>query len=122
MVQFSGVWSDPVGQMLEHIESNGSDGERNDDPLIHTLTTLQRAAPARAPNRPGPSIGEILMERTGVSQDLIHQAAEKQKQGDPRHLGEILVEQKVVQPSDVVEARIQQSSRASAESSTARCG
>ena len=105
---------DAVRQMLEHIERDGSEGERNDGPLIDTLTTLQQVPATQASEQTGPSIGEILMERAGVSQEVILQAAEKQKKGDPRHLGEILVEQKAVRPSDVVEAlRIQQSSRAS---------
>jgi two-component system chemotaxis sensor kinase CheA len=105
---------DAVRQMLDHIEREGSEGERNDGPLIDTLTTLQQVPAAQASEQTGPSIGEILMERAGVSQEVILQAAEKQKKGDPRHLGEILVEQKAVRPSDVVEAlRIQQSSRAS---------
>jgi two-component system, chemotaxis family, sensor kinase CheA len=105
---------DAVRQMLEHIERDGSEGERNDGPLIDTLTTLQQVPATQASEQTGPSIGEILMERAGVSQEVILQAAEKQKKGDPRHLGEILVEQKAVRASDVVEAlRIQQSSRAS---------
>ncbi|PYV58566.1 MAG: histidine kinase [Acidobacteria bacterium] len=105
---------DAVRQMLEHIERDGSEGERNDGPLIDTLTTLQQVPATQASEQTRPSIGEILMERAGVSQEVILQAAEKQKKGDPRHLGEILVEQKAVRPSDVVEAlRIQQSSRAS---------
>ena len=105
---------DAVRQMLEHIERDGSEGERNDGPLIDTLTTLQQVPATQASEQTRPSIGEILMERAGVSQEVILQAAEKQKKGDPRHLGEILVEQKAVRASDVVEAlRIQQSSRAS---------
>jgi len=105
---------DAVRQMLDHIERDGSEGERNDGPLIDTLTTLQQVPATQASEQTRPSIGEILMERAGVSQEVILQAAEKQKKGDPRHLGEILVEQKAVRPSDVVEAlRIQQSSRAS---------
>ncbi|PYV86613.1 MAG: histidine kinase, partial [Acidobacteria bacterium] len=105
---------DAVRQMLDHIERDGSEGERNDGPLIDTLTTLQQVPATQASEQTRPSIGEILMERAGVSQEVILQAAEKQKKGDPRHLGEILVEQKAVRASDVVEAlRIQQSSRAS---------
>jgi two-component system, chemotaxis family, sensor kinase CheA len=104
---------DAVRQMLDHIEAYGSEGERNDAALISTLTELQQAPVAHPVAPAGPTIGEILMERAGVPEEVIHQAAEKQKEGDPRHLGEILVEQKAVRPSDVVEAlRIQQSSRA----------
>ena len=104
---------DAVRQMLDHIEAYGSEGERDDSALISRLTTLQQAPAAPASDQASASIGEILMARAGVSEEVIHQAAEKQKEGDPRHLGEILVEQKAVRPSDVVEAlRIQQSSRA----------
>lgn len=104
---------DAVRQMLDHIEAYGSEGERNDGALISTLTALQQAPAAHPSAQARPDIGEILMEQAGVSEEVIHQAAEKQKEGDPRHLGEILVEQKAVRPSDVVDAlRIQQSSRA----------
>ena len=52
------------------------------------------------------------MQRTGVTQAEIQLAAEMQKAGDPRHMGEILVEQGAVRPADVVEAlHIQQVSR-----------
>ncbi|HEX3352160.1 MAG TPA: chemotaxis protein CheW [Terriglobales bacterium] len=116
---------DAVRQMLGSIESVGKEGERDDTALIATLTRLQQVPEGRPqlahPTSAEPeaeaaalptSIGEILMDRAGVSQASILRAVEKQKEGDPRHLGEILVEQKTANPSDVVDAlRIQQSLR-----------
>ena len=114
---------DAVRQMLNQIEASGQEGERDDSVLISTLGRLQQvpgiapksesavaesSAPAALP-RP---IGDILMQRTGVTQAEIQLAAEMQKAGDPRHMGEILVEQGAVRPADVVEAlHIQQVSR-----------
>ncbi|HYK49642.1 MAG TPA: chemotaxis protein CheA [Terriglobales bacterium] len=104
---------DVVRQMLDSIENTGTEGERDDASIIATLTRLLQG-PETAANWsvPPPSIGEILMDRAGVSQETIRRAVEKQKKGDPRQLGEILVEEKVVRPADVAEAlRFQQLSR-----------
>jgi two-component system chemotaxis sensor kinase CheA len=121
---------DAVRQMLGQIETSGQEGERDDSVLIATLTRLQQPpqAPAPAPVAeaaveapPLPSIGEILMERAGVTPSAVMLAVKQQKEGDPRHLGEILVEQGAAQPGDVVDAlRIQQVSRATALDSTIR--
>jgi len=65
-----------------------------------------------------PNIGDILMQRAGVTAAEVQLAAQQQKEGDPRHLGEILVEQGAARPSDVVDAlRVQQSSRGQAAAS-----
>lgn len=125
---------DAVRQMLSSIESMGQEGERDDSVLIATLTRLQQPVKAVAEKEVGPvpsappqplvpNIGEILMERSAVTADEVQLAAEQQAEGDPRHMGEILVERGVVRPSDVVEAlHIQQSSRgpAGASDSTIR--
>ena len=122
---------DAVRQMLKEIESNGHEGERDDSLLIATLTRLQRPpeAPAKSEVAPVPestseavalpsSIGDILMQRAGVTPAEIRLAIKKQKEGDPRHMGEILVEQGATRSADVVDAlRIQQSSRAHATAS-----
>jgi two-component system chemotaxis sensor kinase CheA len=119
---------DAIRQMLSQIDRAGQEGERDDSVLIATLMRLYQApatapqtaaaplpeSPSKAAGRSS-SIGEILMRQTGVTPEEIRFAAEKQKEGDPRHMGEILVEQGAVQPADVVDAlRIQQSSRAGA--------
>ena len=65
-----------------------------------------------------PNIGDILMQRAGVTAAEVQLAAQQQKEGDPRHLGEILVEHGAAGPADVVDAlRVQQSSRAQATAS-----
>jgi two-component system chemotaxis sensor kinase CheA len=49
------------------------------------------------------------MQRANVSPGEIQKAATMQAEGDPRHLGEILVDQGAARPADVVEAlRVQQ--------------
>ena len=116
---------DAVRQMLSSIEATGGEGKRDDTRLIATLTRLQQLPEAQAVSRAAPlpatpegaaspaSIGDILMQTTGVTSAEIQLATEKQKEGDPRRLGEILVEQGAVRPGDIVDAlRIQQSSRA----------
>ena len=122
---------DAVRQMLGSIDVSGGEGERDDTKLIATLTRLQQGpeAPAKSEVAPVPehtsdaaelssSIGDILMQRAGVTQAEILLAVEKQKEGDPRRMGEILVEQGAVRPADVVDAlRVQQSSRAAAAAS-----
>src|SRR6266446_6221174 len=106
---------DAVRQMLGSIDVSGGEGERDDTKLIATLTRLQQSPEAAAPPS---SIGDILMQRAGVTEAEILLAVEKQKEGDPRRMGEILVEQGAARPADVVDAlRIQQSSRAAATAS-----
>jgi len=135
---------DAVRQMLASIEASGGEGERDDSGLISRLTGLQKApeAPAETPAEsevaPVPesssataalpssvapsSMGDILMQRAGVTPAEVLLAAEKQKDGDPRHMGEILVEQGVARSADVVEAlHLQQAARGqSASDSTIR--
>jgi two-component system chemotaxis sensor kinase CheA len=127
---------DAVRQILGSIEVNGAEGERDDTELIATLTRLQQSSEGSPKSKGAPatqnayepdavpsSIGDILMQRAGVTSAEIQLAAEKQNEGDPRRLGEILVEQGAAQPADIVDAlRIQQSSRvhAAASDSTIR--
>jgi two-component system chemotaxis sensor kinase CheA len=116
---------DAIRQMLGSIEASGSEGERDDSELIATLTRLQQPpevatksqvapAPESAPEAALPSnLGDILIQRAGVTPTEVQLAAKTQKEGDPRHLGEILVEQGAVRPADIVDAlHVQQSSRA----------
>jgi two-component system chemotaxis sensor kinase CheA len=139
---------DAVRQMLAGIEATGVEGERDDSALISRLTRLQKIPEAAAksevvvaqetvpepvsksapeaaalPASPGDtSIGDILMRCAGVTPAEILLAVKSQKEGDPRHMGEILVEQGAVRPADVVDAlRVQQAARGqSASDSTIR--
>jgi two-component system, chemotaxis family, sensor kinase CheA len=111
---------DAVRQMLAGIESTGSEGERDDQELIASLTGLlqpgaldaasvnpapgQPALPASAPVQPGMPIGEILVGSGLTAASAVSEAIEKQSRGDPRHVGEILVEQGAVQPQEVLQA------------------
>jgi len=75
--------------------------------------TLEREAPEAKP------IGEILIAGGHATADQVAGAIEQQMDGDPRHVGEILVEQGVVKPAEVVEAlQTQKEVRASALSSS----
>jgi two-component system chemotaxis sensor kinase CheA len=115
---------DAVRQMLGEIEKDGKEGERDDSVLIATLTRLQQvpAAAAAVPQAANevaeplpPNIGDILQQTAGVTVAEIRLATEKQREGDPRRLGEILVEHGAIRPADVVDAlRIQQSNRVAA--------
>jgi two-component system chemotaxis sensor kinase CheA len=126
---------DAVRQILAGIEASGGEGERDDGELISRLTRLQQPVGAAAKSEVAraagsgseaaalPStIGDILMRCAGVTPAEIQLAVKSQKEGDPRHMGEILVEQGVVRPADVVEAlRVQQAARGqSASDSTIR--
>jgi len=112
---------DAIRAMLGSIETGGNEGERDDGELIGRLTRLHtRAAeePAKeivtapvAPqaesdeqeNQPPPRLGDILMKQGIVRPSEIASALEQQEQGDPRHLGEILVAKNVVKPSQLLE-------------------
>ncbi|MBI3474320.1 MAG: chemotaxis protein CheA [Acidobacteria bacterium] len=106
---------DAVRQMLSQIEVSGQEGERDDSLLIATLTRLQQP-PETIPAVP--NIGDLLIENASATPKQVHLAAEQQAEGDPRHMGEILVEQGAVKPSDVVDAlHVQQASRGQATAS-----
>jgi chemotaxis protein histidine kinase CheA len=123
---------DAIRQMLSQIETAGQEGERDDSLLIATLTRLQQPpeTPAKTKSEVAPvpestaeadlpaNIGSILMQRAGVTAAEIQLAVKTQKEGDPRHMGEILVEQGAVRPADIVDAlHVQQASRAQATAS-----
>ncbi len=126
---------DAVRQMLGNIEKTRQEGERDDSVLIAELTRLQQASPA--PPQPAPaatpaptlarealdphaSLGDILMQRAGVSPPQIERALQEQRAGDPRHLGEILVEHQVVRSAEVVDAlHLQQAARGQAATASA---
>src|SRR5258708_8902391 len=104
---------DAVRQMLGAIETAGQEGERDDSLLIATLTRLQQP-----PEKVVPNIGDLLIERAAVTEEEVQSAAKKQAEGDPRHMGEILVEQGIVRPTDVGDAlHVQQAARATSAAS-----
>jgi len=127
---------DAVRQMLSSIEASGNEGERHDEELIATLTRLLESrqesgtdstrANAEPPQNPwlppGLKLGDILINEGKADASHVAEAVEQQNTGDPRHVGEILVERGAIRPQDVVDAlNLQQQARAqSASDSTIR--
>ncbi|MGA2421022.1 MAG: chemotaxis protein CheW [Candidatus Acidiferrum sp.] len=138
---------DAIRQMLGQIEATGAEGVRDDAALIDKLTALQRGEPApvappplpRAPApRPAaaaspadaqaaadkvvaPSIGDLLIRGGAATAADVESAVKIQRDGDPRHLGEILVERGAVKPQELVEAlRTQQVARAAVSEASIR--
>jgi two-component system, chemotaxis family, sensor kinase CheA len=96
-------------------------------PAEKAVAEAQPAPEAAAPPpKPEPEpvpeakpIGEILIAGGRATAEQVAGAIEQQMDGDPRHVGEILVEQGVVKPAEVVEAlQTQKEVRASALSSS----
>jgi chemotaxis protein histidine kinase CheA len=107
---------DAVRGMLAAIESTGRDGDSDFAPLIETLRKLQDtgAAPPVPKVQPEPSkepkpvetdapvpLGRILIQSGQVTEDEVANALAAQQAGDPRHVGEILVEQGAIPPGAV---------------------
>jgi len=129
---------DAVRQMLGNIEATGNEGERNDQELIAGLTRLlqtetavttppepESAKPVSPPQnapQPATNVGDILVVAGKARVSDVWAAVEQQHAGDPRHLGEILVEKGAVKPQDVLDAlHAQQQARGqSASDSTIR--
>jgi two-component system chemotaxis sensor kinase CheA len=74
-------------------------GDAGDDPSGHQSGATEIAVDddADAP------IGERFIRAGLISQDQLDSALDRQAAGDPRHVGELLVEQAAVSPTDVVE-------------------
>lgn len=64
-----------------------------------TLESLPKLAPDEAKKH----MGELLVERGVVEQDVLDQALRTQREGDARPLGEILIETEGVNPRDVAQ-------------------
>jgi len=131
---------DAIRQMLDSIDKTDAEGERNDTALIKVLTALQSGAPLgnktpEGPRAPDPSpspppappevpvltIGQILIGKGAATEADVASAMKLQNEGDPRHLGEILVERGHVKPHEIVEAlQSQQVARAAASESSIR--
>ncbi len=109
---------DAIREMLACIESTEQDGDGDYSTLIATLTQLQEGKPIAAnteasveakipdPQMPvvAPAFGEVLLEKGDVSEEELIRALTQQANGDKRKLGEILVDQGVLEPQQVAEA------------------
>ena len=102
---------DAVRGLLACIEATGLEGDADHTAVIAVLTRLQdgpspaAAAPAEEPR---PMIGDLLVQTGKATEEDVHFAIREQEIGDPRHIGEILVEQGVLEPGEVAEMLSQQ--------------
>lgn len=107
---------DAVREMLASIESSGAEGDGDYSVLIATLTRLQTesvgaAASAEAkkeedraePEESEKPLGQALIDAGKVEPAAVAKALDRQSAGDPRHIGELLVEQGEVHPDDIVD-------------------
>ncbi|TMQ67104.1 MAG: chemotaxis protein CheA [Candidatus Eisenbacteria bacterium] len=117
---------DALREILTCIERTRNEGKRDYSALIAHLRRLQRAekapeTPAAAPdgpNRaqpagPAPPPGTIggglldsFVESGRLDADAVMLAAQQQRLGDPRRIGEILVDHGALKPQDILEALI----------------
>ncbi|GIU89040.1 MAG: ATPase [Acidimicrobiia bacterium] len=118
---------DAIREILGTIERDGAEGDTDYAQLVQRLSALQQGASDAAPPTVGddhadatqaapqseadaappvedPRIGEQLVAEGRASEVDVALGLIEQDQGDPRRLGEILVEQGVVEPAHVREA------------------
>lgn len=135
---------DAIREILGAIERDGAEGDTDYAHLVQRLSALQHgesdetpagggddhalASPSAPPAEPDEAppieearIGERLVADGRASEVDVALGLIEQDQGDPRHLGEILVEQGVVEPAHVREALERQADqRAGVADSTIR--
>ncbi|MEP7054345.1 MAG: chemotaxis protein CheA [Actinomycetota bacterium] len=101
---------DAVRRLLAEIEQTGVEGEHDHTELISELTALQESAAKTAAEvaPPPPRLGDLLIKTGRATEEDIHFAIREQEIGDRRHIGEILVEQGVLEPGEVAEMLGQQ--------------
>ena len=132
---------DAVRQILADIEHQGSEGPATFDDLVTTLERLNRGDnalvpdvalgtpsapdgdtgdlgdPVAPPAEGVQAFGDLLVADGRATSADISQAVAAQAAGDPRHLGELLVEQGAIEPQEVVEALQQQQEQRAAQAS-----
>ena len=105
---------DAFREILSKIETDQTEGDTDYTALIGQLNRLQRKEksgelsgtqtgnPAADP--PLDNLGSIFIHKGQATVAEIEAAALQQQEGDPRRLGEVLVERGTVKPQEVVEA------------------
>lgn len=100
---------------------DAEDGGGTDEPSSHELpgpaATSETPTPAPSERSPGivPADGGLfapLVASGRLDEAAVARAAEQQRQGDPRRLGEILVEHGALEPQDIVDALLARSEAA----------
>jgi two-component system chemotaxis sensor kinase CheA len=108
---------DAVRRILGCVEASGQEGVHDFSGLVATLTGLLEPPPAEE-SAEVPRIGEILVSQGKTSLMEVASALIRQNEGDPRRVGELLVEKGAVTPGAVLDALQTQEAKASAVSDT----
>ncbi len=105
---------DAFREILSKIEADQTEGDTDYTALIGQLNRLQRKEESGEPSGtktgnspadlPVDSLGNIFIHKGQATVAEVEAAARQQQDGDPRRLGEILVEHGAVKPQEVVEA------------------
>ena len=105
---------DAFREILSKIEADQTEGDTDYTALIGQLNRLQRKEESGEPSGtktgnspadlPVDSLGNIFIHKGQATVAEVEAAARQQQEGDPRRLGEILVEHGAVKPQEVVEA------------------
>ncbi|MGB8650544.1 MAG: chemotaxis protein CheA [Mycobacteriales bacterium] len=89
---------DAVRTMLASIEATGEEGDGDYQELVEELGRLARGEAA------APLLGEVLVERSAVTHEDVEHAVQLQEDGDARQIGELLVDEGVLRPNELVDA------------------
>ncbi|MFN0181374.1 MAG: chemotaxis protein CheA [Gemmatimonadales bacterium] len=101
---------DAIRAILANVEAVGTEGDTDCRALTAQLTRLLEDDPASEPQgRRGSApelknMGDHLVDGGWVTPDDVRAAADLQRAGDPRHIGEILVERARVPPQAITAA------------------
>ena len=101
---------DAIREILAQIEQDQAEGDTDYAPLLARLKATQRGEPGdssadySSQDSEDTRLGTILIDRGILSQEDVDAAVTLQNQGDPRHIGEILVQQGKLRPEEIVDA------------------
>ncbi len=104
--------TDLLRKMLSSIEETGSEGMEDTQPVITSLERfLEPSRKQQDPQEDGEGasdppemLGQILADVGAVTIEAVSDASQRQKQGDTRKIGEILIETTGLSPASVEEA------------------
>ena len=97
------------GGSCSSIEADGSEGDTDWSSLVERLAGLNRPAepaPAEPQDEDEPEalpFGQMAVQAGMTTPQAVERAVAAQRHGDPRHIGEILVEAGELEPGDVVD-------------------
>src|SRR5688572_13964 len=92
---------DGIRQILTAVEASGAEGDGDYTALVAELTRPTSAEPAAA-TEPAP-FAELAVEAGFTTESAIELALKAQETGDPRRIGEILIDAGEIEPAEVAE-------------------